>query len=128
MTDTKRQNKVCKYYNTGYCKYKRACKFLHPTQRCEKLCRHQSSPKRHPQQGRNGQKCRRKETCDYKHNSSSTEQDLMAEIEALQITIKHILEENKVTKTKVANVENELRKVKENVIFKDCILKKRKEW
>jgi len=124
MTDT--QKKICKFYNTGYCKYKRSCKFPHPTEICEKACKQKACHKRHPKPCRYGNKCRRKDTCDYKHNSSSTENDLKAEVEALKITIKLLLDENMGTKTKLADLENELKSVKENLKVK-CSQPKKKE-
>ena len=118
MTDNKTQIKICKFHNTGYCKQKGSCKFLHPTERCEKSCKQKTCLKRHPKPCRYGQKCRRMETCDYKHNPSSTEKDLKAEIEALKISIKHLLEESKGTKTQIANLENELMGFKEGARVK----------
>ena len=84
-----------------------------------KSCKPKTCLKRHPKPCRYGQKCRRKETCDYRHDPSTTENDLKAEIEALKITIKHILEESKNTKTKLAAVENELKTFKEGASVKD---------
>ena len=31
--------KVCKYHNVGYCKYKEKCMFFHFTEDCEKKCK-----------------------------------------------------------------------------------------
>merc|ERR1712129_36682 len=113
MTETKTHQMVCKFYNTGYCKNKGACKFLHPIERCERSCKKSSCPKRHPKPCRYGDKCRRKEICDYKHKTASTENDLKADIKALKVTIKVLQDESKVTKIKIAKLEFELLLVKQ---------------
>merc|ERR1712204_135677 len=114
MTETKTQKNVCKFYNTGYCKHQGACKFLHPIEKCERSCSKSSCPKRHPKPCRYGDKCRRKDICDYKHETSSAETDLKAEITALKITIQTLLDENKGTSNKIVHLESELLKVKQN--------------
>ena len=115
MTQTKTQKKVCKFYNTGYCKHQGACKFLHPIEKCERSCSKSSCPKRHPKPCRYGDKCRRKDICEYKHETSSTENDLKAEVKALKITIKLLQDESKDTKDKLDHLENELSVVKEKL-------------
>ena len=118
MTETKQQKKVCKFYNSGYCKYQGTCKFPHPSERCVGPCNKQSCLKRHPKPCRYGDKCRRKDICDYKHKLSSAETDLKAEITALKITIQTLLDENKGTSNKIVHLESELLKVKQNTKVK----------
>ena len=72
----KKKQKKCKFYNRGFCKYKRkGCRFLHPQQICkehlEKLkCVNKDCGDRHPSvckwlQSRSG--CKRGEECDFLH-------------------------------------------------------------
>ena len=107
--------KVCKFYDTGYCKHQGACKFFHPIEKCERSCSKSSCHKRHPKPCRYGDKCRRKDICEYKHETSSAENDLKAEVKALKITIKLLQDESKDTKDKLDHLENELSVVEEKL-------------
>ena len=41
--------KKCRYYNTGYCKYKQKCKFIHSNETCKnQQCDGKGCSKRHP--------------------------------------------------------------------------------
>ena len=82
MTETKMTVKVCKYYNTGYCKYANRCKFKHPKTNCPKAsCSNKSCQNRHPKPCRYKDQCRRKTSCLYRH--SKEEKDSKVEIEEL---------------------------------------------
>ena len=83
ITESKIQKKVCKFYNTELCKHRGAYKYLHPIEKCEISCSKLSCPKIHPKPCRYGEKCREKDICDCKHKTSSTEDDLKAEMESL---------------------------------------------
>ena len=63
----------CRYFNSGYCKYRQKCKFSHPNNICAEInCEKENCPKRHPkackyQKGANG--CWRGNSCDYAHDT-----------------------------------------------------------
>ena len=41
----------CKYYNTGFCKYRQRCRFKHPEENCkDQHCGGKECPRRHPKQ------------------------------------------------------------------------------
>ena len=70
----KKDIKKCKYFNTGYCKYKTRCRFTHPEEVCKKVkCDGKECPDRHPRQCKWVQRdggCRRINYCAYSHNIS----------------------------------------------------------
>ena len=66
----------CRYYNRGFCKYGRQCKFYHPKLVCSEylrdgICLQIKCPKRHPRHCRHWtsktEGCNRNETCQYLH-------------------------------------------------------------
>ena len=63
----------CRYFNSGYCKYRQKRKFSHPNNICKEInCEKENCPKRHPkackyQKGANG--CWRGNSCDYAHDT-----------------------------------------------------------
>ena len=60
---------VCKFYNTGYCKFTENCKFDHPKNKCtESPCKNKLCRKRHPKQCRYKDKCRRQISCAFNHD------------------------------------------------------------
>ena len=64
-------DKKCKYYNTGYCKFRDQCKFNHPSDICqENECKNKKCSNRHPRNWRYKMKCKRQTTCAYKHNKN----------------------------------------------------------
>ena len=67
--------KKCRYFNIGYCKYNKKCRFYHPEHICEDYlkyngCENKECNKRHPRkckwEGNRGG-CRRHGDCDYLH-------------------------------------------------------------
>jgi len=75
--------------------------------------------KRHQKLFRYAAKCKRQATCEYKHNTSSEENSLKAQIKCLEAKIKELLDENKKTSAPMAGIEKELKaslakEVKEN--------------
>ena len=105
MSKTKMEDKVCKYNNTGYCKFGKECKFLHPTEVCEGGCETKKCKKRHPKMCRYQNYCKRKATCAYKHTTNSKEVLFKDEIEALKSIVKNLQDENKNCKTEIAKLK-----------------------
>ena len=109
------EDKVCHFYNSGYCKFQKDCKFFHAEERCEGECSGKNCRKRHPKLCKFGEKCRRKTFCEYRHNDVLKESNLKGQVEALQILVEELVTENKETKAKVFNLEKELTLVKKRV-------------
>ena len=65
------QPKVCKYNQTGFCKYRDKCQNIHDYKICEKSnCDRSECTQRHPQECRrfkSNMECRFNESCAYKH-------------------------------------------------------------
>ena len=66
------ENKRCKWWNRGYCKFKQSCPYLHPKKICiEEQCLNKECKKRHPNSCKNWQKgsCRFENLCEFTHPS-----------------------------------------------------------
>ena len=62
--------KRCKWWNRGYCKFKQKCPFLHPKEICiEEKCVDKDCQKRHPNNCKNWEKgeCKFTGFCEFKH-------------------------------------------------------------
>ena len=63
----------CKYYDKGFCKYKKDCDYLHPVETCtNQVCNTQSCSKRHPKICKyfvKGNSCIFKTKCCYRHEN-----------------------------------------------------------
>ena len=99
MNADKRQT-VCKFYNSGYCKFKGDCKNTHPKLNCALIeCKNKRCCKRHPKKCRYGDNCRRKSSCLYKHDLSSTplpnKMVESSEVVKLKLEVEKLKEENK---------------------------------
>ena len=107
MVDKKIQRK-CKFYNSGFCRYKDECFFIHPKTICiEEACRDKNCLDRHPKQCRYEDKCRRRLSCLYKHKEmnhseyvtlKSSNEHLKKEIQMLKLNLE-------ATKTKLSKQE-----------------------
>ena len=84
--------KRCKFDNFGYCKFNTDCKFKHATETCNVKCDTKVCDKRHPKPCKYEHKCKRLQTCAYRHQNVQTLVDFKAEIEALQNTVNDLLE------------------------------------
>jgi hypothetical protein len=91
---TVQDSHVCKYYQTGFCKYRNYCKNKHVKDECEiNDCGDKTCPKRHPKECRkfiiNG-KCKFNQECSYKHSEKHvlTYQNKVNEAVA-NVTMKH---------------------------------------
>ena len=60
----------CKYFNTGFCKYKDECQYFHPKEICEEVsCINKGCRYRHPKQCRYKDQCHRRSLCAYRHEN-----------------------------------------------------------
>jgi len=118
---------LCKFQNSGYCKYKENCKFKHVKEKCEGKCERKTCQKRHQKFCKFGSRCRRPNTCEFKHEVTLDELGLKADIKNLETTIKELVEENKKIKTKMVDLETELKasqqRFKKENEEKDTIIK-----
>ena len=129
MTGGKMTASRCKFDNFGYCKFNTDCKFKHATETCDSKCDTKVCDKRHPKPCKYEHKCKRLETCAYRHQNFQTSVDFKAEIEALQNTVNDLLEwktviialkktvdtltaDNKHCKMKIEHLEDELASMK----------------
>ena len=102
MSDT-----LCKFQNSGYCKYKENYTFKHVKEEYnEKICSRKTWRKRHIKMCRYG--CRKLLTCEFKHKINSEEVSLKSQIKELEETIKNLVEENKTYVTKLSAIEYEI--------------------
>ena len=74
----------CRYFDKGFCKYRRKCRYSHPEKTCEQYikygqCSEQSCPHRHPKQCKfwqsNQNRCKRNLKCDFLHVTMANEND-----------------------------------------------------
>ena len=71
MVEKKIQRK-CKFYNTGFYRYKDECLFIHHKTICiVKACRDKKCMDRHPKQCRYEDQCRRRTSCLYRHEEGN---------------------------------------------------------
>ena len=124
MTAEKKQM-VCKYFNSGYCKFSGDCKYAHPKENCESSgCKNKECYKRHPKECRYGNKCRRESSCLYKHDTSASPcpSILSAELEdikSLKVDIESLKKENTEKQTKLSMLADEIEEFKKNGVEKD---------
>ena len=119
MTETKQK---CKYYNSGYCKYKDRCTSSHPIEECETSCKEKTCEKRHRKLSRYGVKCRQKSKCSYKHTENQTTNNPSENLAYLQGKVKELLEYKKNSEAKIQNLEKDLKTVKskkDNKLIRD---------
>ena len=64
----------CRYFDKGFCKYRKKCRYSHPEQTCEQYseygqCGGQRGPHRHPEICKYWQSnsCKRNKKCDFLH-------------------------------------------------------------
>ena len=70
---------VCKYNQTGFCKFRERCRKRHNNEICEHQykCENNQCIKRHPKRGRNLKKgmCRHNKNCAYQHCDQENQYD-----------------------------------------------------
>ena len=101
-------DKLCRFQNVGYCKYKEKCDYKHVTEVCNTKCDRKTCQKRHLKFCRYGFGCRRQTTCEFKHIESE-EAVLKSQVKELETTIKKLMEENKKYVSKLEALQTELR-------------------
>ena len=108
---------LCRYQNSGYCKYKDNCTFKHVTEECnENKCSRKTCKKRHLKWCRYGVECRILLTCEFKHKTNSEEAGLKSQIKELEETIKNLVVENKTYMAKLAALEIEIETYQKEVV------------
>ena len=59
---------ICKYHNTGFCKYEGRCTYFHVQSVCDQMhCKGKTCTSRHPKACKYKNKCKRKISCMYEH-------------------------------------------------------------
>ena len=109
MSPEKMSENLCKFQNSGYCKYKAKCLFRHVTEKCEEKCDRKLCQKRHQKPCKFGFGCRRQDSCEYRHKDTSEDLGLKAKIDKMEATMNKLIEENKQSKAKIISLENELK-------------------
>ena len=122
---------VCRYNQTGFCKYKDHCKKTHENQKCKNLasCTNKECLKRHPKRCKHFYKdegCRFKEDCAYSHeDAKQTTQNYInnavavvvtkhnTEIKAIQEEVKDLKDLVESMKERLVALEKEIHKVRE---------------
>ena len=87
---------ICKYNQTGFCKFQGSCKKVHNIELCTNIskCQDINCTKRHPKICRNFQvkgNCRFKEGCAYTHVQHTNEENLLL-VQTLATYFKHVHE------------------------------------
>ena len=109
------KNIKCKYFNTGFCKFKSECKFQHTETVClQNNCKDKKCPHRHPEPCRFGEFCRRRTSCYYKHQENKYEQ-ILEDCKLLKSEINQLISNLEETKTKLEDKSLELEKLKVKV-------------
>ena len=75
VKDDDKREKICRYFNRGYCKYKSRCRFTHSEELCQEYiktekCSRTSCTDRHPKKCKwfeAGGYCKRDSQCEYLH-------------------------------------------------------------
>ena len=120
MTD-ETSEKLCKFQNSGFCKYKTKCHFKHVQDICyDKKCEKTGCLKRHPKRCRYfylRSFCKFKENCKYSHGEEKIceERELIRESKSLEKKTKEL--ETEVNQLKLANqkLEDILKKVNDEL-------------
>ena len=69
----KMSGKTCKFFNTGFCKFAETCRFKHAKENCVDKCDRTICDKRHPKPCKYGIKCKRGQSCAYRHQTTPKE-------------------------------------------------------
>ena len=120
MTADKMMIEVCRFFNSGYCKYKSKCKFFHSKERCEDQCERKTCRKRHPKTCKYRNKCRRKDTCEFNHSHISSDMDLKEEVVVLRSMVKELQKECQHQKEMTETLQKDFELVKEKLEPKAC--------
>ena len=98
---------ICPYFRVGYCKYRERCKNFHPKENCcEIKCSNKSCNKRHRKPCKFGERCTRKDSCEFLHDQKKKTKEIDPEESNTK------LEMEKIMKLKDAKIEELAEKVK----------------
>jgi len=112
MNSTKMSETVCKFFNRGYCKYLKKCRYFHAKDICEGQCNKTECIKRHPKNCKFGIKCRRNSSCAYKHSTESNENANESVFKEIKEEVNRLKEENKSNIDKITQLEIEIKALK----------------
>lgn len=107
------EKEKCFYFNSGYCKYKSKCKYLHPKEECSQNCKLKNCIKRHIKQCKFGINCKRIEKCAYKHTVDEGESSQNNRIISLEKTVKQLLEFKVKSEEKITSLQQEVISLKQ---------------
>ena len=106
---------ICKYFQTGFCKFGDQCQKRHVKETCESMtCLHSLCIKRHPKVCKfftTQQKCKFSDTCAYKHVISKDKSDISVlknELSSLKETINTMSEKIQFLESKIVKLSTNL--------------------
>ena len=109
-------DRICKYYNEGFCKFRDKCFFKHVMEDCKtKDCKKDQCLKRHPKRCKFfflRKFCKFKIDCKFSHNSDSNDDE---DIKKVQHEITEIQRENEIIKSRNKELENDISKLEEKL-------------
>ena len=106
MSETKVK---CKYFNSGYCKYKEKCRFRHPAEECTiEKCSSKGCMKRHIKLCRYKTDCKHNEICAYKHAKINEPFESTEKIRVLEKTVQELLTFKNKSEAKLDSLEKEV--------------------
>ena len=110
--------KSCKFFNTGFCKFVETCRFKHAKENCVDKCDRTICDKRHPKPCKYGIKCKRGQSCAYRHQTTPKENFLAVgneskiQIESFKKAFWELFEQTKEYQTKISALEEEIASIK----------------
>ena len=119
---TNESKPICKYFSSGFCKFRHKCLFEHVLEECKtKECDKRKCLKRHPKKCKFfflRSFCKFKSESNYSHDIDLEDKELKAvrlEIETISKENKVIQLENEELKHKIDKMEEEMKKIREEV-------------
>ena len=122
---TEKRRTLCKFFNSGYCKFRSECKFIHAKEICSKTkCKNKKRCfKRHPKNCRYGVKFKRMAECLFKHVPKNSAQNPSpptsldierTEVKLLQLKaeVKYLREEKKEKQEDIKILTIEIEEIK----------------
>ena len=109
---------ICKYYNSGFCKFKSDCKSYHSQINCTKYsCKDKTCTNRHPKKCRYKDQCRRRSTCLYSHEERSDCEtiSLVKENDFLKSEIALLKEKIEKTMKHMESMDDQLTRLKKSI-------------
>ena len=116
---------ICKYHNTGFCKYGESCTYFHAQSVCDQMgCKGKTCRSRHPKACKYKQKCKRKSSCMYEHKVVTSHiqgQKVMNENIEFKTEVTRLKDELAGTKSKLEELSKEFESLKLKVVTKESI-------